>query len=430
VEETAMADESTTPEPDNPPDALLEGEPGPAFGLTADDYREGFGEELADTLAVERWRGGLDLAAEYGRVEREVRDAVAREDELHRRLRAEVHKELRRMEGAPRGAGVHEVTLEEIREVHRGLLFNGGVEACDGTSHVHDTLALTMYQIGVCLVSYQGDQGAWGQRLFRRDLRLGHGDVVTETIELLRRRARRGGLHQPQARDILSELGRRSIMSFAERAVLLRRSKSVWRLGHGNPAALELFTSLTDLMIESIRLIRGIVEGHQKFVYVASEPGDRLLLSIGHSLQALEYAIVTTLRDRIADALDHCHYTGELNVDPRWDEGGEELRPEEWLIRFRDEVCSKVVVGVYRATPLAPPHVFYAHEDHADIAARIVLADSVFQDYRGYPALIDLADHVCRSVYGGGTLRELADHAYAAAGVPFRYQSERLTRRP
>jgi hypothetical protein len=420
----AMADDPTTPEAGDPLDGAA-----PAFGLTPDDYREGFGEELAQTLDVARWRAGLDLATEYARVEREVRDAVAREDDLHRRMRDRIHPALAAVENAPKGAGVYEVTWEEIRQIHRGLLFNGGVEACDGTSHVHDTLALTIYQIGACLVSYQGEQGAWGQRLFRRDLRLGHGDPVAETLDLLRRRARRGGLHQPQVRDVLSELGRRSIMSFAERAVLLRRSNAVWRMGHGSPAPLELFISLTDLMIESIRVIRGIVEKHQKFVYVASEPGDRLLLSIGHSLRPLEYAIVTTLRDRIAEALDHCHYTGELTVDARWDEGGEELSPEEWLLRFRDEVCSKVVVGVFRATPLSPPNVFYAHEDHADVAARIVLADSVFQDHRGYPALIDLADHVCKSVYGGGTLRELADHAYAAAGVPFRYQSERLTRR-
>jgi len=44
------------------------------------------------------------------------------------------------------------------------------VEACDGTCSVHDTLPLTITQIGVCLVSYLGEQGAWGHRLFRRDL--------------------------------------------------------------------------------------------------------------------------------------------------------------------------------------------------------------------------------------------------------------------
>ena len=43
-------------------------------------------------------------------------------------------------------------------------------------------------------------------------------------------------------------------------------------------------------------------------------------------------------------------------------------------------------------TLLAPPQLFYAHEDHADIAALVALADSVLQEQRGFPLLIDLAD--------------------------------------
>ena len=54
-------------------------------------------------------------------------------------------------------------------------------------THVHDTLALTIYQIGVCLVSYNGQRGSWSQRLFRRDLHRSHGDPVDEAIALLER---------------------------------------------------------------------------------------------------------------------------------------------------------------------------------------------------------------------------------------------------
>ena len=66
----------------------------------------------------------------------------------------------------------------------------------------------------------------------------------------------------------------------------------------------------------------------------------------------------------------------------------------------------RVVVGVYRATLLAPAQVFYAHADFAGDAARVALADSVLQEQRGFPLLIDLADQVCRSVYGGDSLQE------------------------
>jgi hypothetical protein len=86
------------------------------------------------------------------------------------------------------------------------------------------------------------------------------------------------------------------------------------------------------------------------------------------------------------------------------------------------------VYGLYRATLLAPPQLFYAHVDHSAVAARIALADSVLMEQRGFPLLIDMADRLCKSVYGGGSLTEMAETAYAAAGAPFRYQSERVTR--
>ena len=87
-----------------------------------------------------------------------------------------------------------------------------------------------------------------------------------------------------------------------------------------------------------------------------------------------------------------------------------------------------MVVGVYRATRVAPAQVFYAHADHAHEAAHVALADSMLQEHRGFPVLLDLADHVCSSVFGGDTLGGLVAAAYADAGAPWRYLSERATR--
>ena len=113
-------------------------------------------------------------------------------------------------------------------------------------------------------------------------------------------------------------------------------------------------------------------------------------------------------------------------MDTTWD--GEDLSPGAWVERFRDEVAPEVVYGLYRATTLSPPHLFYAHARHAHNAVRIALADSVLHEQRGFPQLIDLADKYCESIYGGRTLREMAETAYAAAGTPYRYQTERPTR--
>ena len=91
----------------------------------------------------------------------------------------------------PTRAGVFTAQREDLERVHRGLLFNGGVEACDGTSVVHDTLPLTITQIGVCLVSYNGNHGSWVHRLFRRDLRSRQSNLVDEVMTVLERREKR-----------------------------------------------------------------------------------------------------------------------------------------------------------------------------------------------------------------------------------------------
>lgn len=397
--------------------------------ITSEAFVATFGEELRRTLDVGTWTAGEDLATLYRRTEEEIRAAVATEDRVLQQIRAEVFPRLRRAVGAPRGAGVYRAERAVLEGVHRGLLLNGGVEACDGTRQVHDTLALTIYQIGVSLVSYRGDQGTFGQRFFRRDLRVAISDPVQEMLALLEGRARRGGVNQPEARDAISALMQRGIMAYAERAILLRRSTAPWRLGHGNPAPYELLTGSgnLDLMVEATALLRELIEGHQKFLFVASEPSDRLLLTIGQALLPGHYAIVYSLRDWISEIVMQGHYRGQPVTTARWD--GEQLSYEGWIRRFLDTVAPQVVVGVYRATLLAPAQVFYAHVEHAALAAHIAIADSLLQEHRGFPLLIDLADSVCRGVFGGDTLSGPVATAYADAGAPWRFLSERTTRR-
>ncbi len=396
--------------------------------VSAEEFKESFGEDLNQTLDLDTWMAGEDLAKAYARVEAEVRDAVAQEDELRKYIRADFFPRLGSYPGAPKGAGVYQAQQADLQRIHRDLLFSGRVEACDGTRQVHDTLPVTIHQIGVSLVSYQGNQGSWGHRLFRRDLRVSGGDPIAEMQDLLERREARGGLNQASKRDTLSDLAGRAIMAHAERAILLHRSAAAWRMGHGSPAPYELITGSgsLDLMIEATKVIRELVEGHRRFIFVASEPSDRLLLTIGQALRPLEFAVVRSLKELIDKTVDKGHYRMNVTADTRWD--GQKLTPHEWIKRFRDVVAPQVVVGVYRATRLAGPQVFYAHADHFDIAAHIGVADSIFQEHRGFPLLIDLADNVCRGVFGGETLSGPVSTAYVEAGAPFRYLSERPTR--
>ena len=155
------------------------------------------------------------------------------------------------------------------------------------------------------------------------------------------------------------------------------------------------------------------------------EPRERFLLTIGQALLPLCYALVGTLADRLEGWFQQRRFTMESAGDLLWD--GEPIAPPEWIPQFIERVASQVIVGLYRASVLAPAQLFYPHRDHAHFAAHIVLADSMFQEERGFPLLIDLADHVCASVFGG-SLHHLTETAYNASGAPWRYFSERTTR--
>ena len=67
-------------------------------------------------------------------------------------------------------------------------------------------------------------------------------------------------------------------------------------------------------------------------------------------MRPLEYAIVGTLKDnllRIAGG----HYRGPWS------------RVKTRLDHFVQEAGPKIVVGLYRATPMGPANMFYAHVD-------------------------------------------------------------------
>ncbi|MBI4336489.1 MAG: hypothetical protein HY683_01470 [Chloroflexi bacterium] len=207
-------------------------------------------------------------------------------------------------------------------------------------------------------------------------------------------------------------------MAYAERAVLLNRSTAPWRMGHGNPAPYELLTGsgMVELLERSLDVLAELVLGHQRFVFVPSAPSDRMLLTIGNALRPLEYAIVDTMEDNLS-RIAAGHYRGPwMRLKPRLD-------------RFIKEAGPKIVVGLYRATPMGPAQVFYAHADHAHEAAHIALADSTLQEHRGFPMLVTLADTVCTALFGTESLVPHVQVAYADAGAALRYQTERQSRR-
>ena len=379
--------------------------------LSSADFAATFGEAIHNALDLESWRLGTDVEQEYRRLEREVKDAVRRESNLQADIRKHIFPKLKTQPQAPKNAGRHDADIELLRRVQRGLLFNGGVEAAVSAIQIHDTLPLSIYQIGVALVSYSGNQGTWSQRMFRRDLKESLEDRFEAVMKSLEDRAARANMTGGNG-----ELIQKVILAWAERAILLRKSNATWRMGRGELVTYDLLTGggNLDIMIEATGVLRELIESHQKFVYVAQESREEPLRTIGLCLRPMEFAIVDTLDTRLERWLHQLRFTAQT---AKWD--GVPMPASQWIPRFIKNVASKVVVGVFRAGEISPPQVFYAHQDHADVAAHIAIADSMLQEQRGSPMLLEMARQVCRAVFGD-SLEGLASNAYSAAGVPWR----------
>ncbi len=387
------------------------------------EFKDAFGEEIAATLDLDTWSANANLQELYERLGREVTSAVRQERRLRKFVRDEIFPMLSTRPDAPAEAGVYRASVEQLASVHRKVLFPGRLETCDGTVINHETLLLTVTQIGVCLLSYQGDQLTLSQRLYRRDLRATGDDPLTEAKELLRRRRDRAAPGVDDRRESLSELARRGIMAYAERAVLLERSEALWRMGHGNPAPYELLTGSgsMELLEAGARVVDQLICDHRRFVFVPSAIKDRLLLSVGDALDPLEYAIIDSTTDRLLKVVDAGHYERSKRADGRnW---GQFARD------FAEKVGPNILMGVYRASGAAPARPFFAHPEHVHEAALVAMADSVLQEHRGFPLSIDLADSVCRVAFGLDVFAEAVRGAYVDAGEPFRHLNERETRK-
>ena len=394
------------------------------LAMEEDEFLTAFGEPVARTLDIETWRVGEDLASMYSALEQEVTAAVEQEGHIRERIRAELFPLVFQHPDAPPQADCYQVDTAMLERVHRGLLFNGNVEACDGTSMVHDSLPITIAQIGVSLVSYQGSSGTWVHRLYRRDLRMSGGpDPLEEIFTLLEQRRKRDSTDADahSTRDRLSDFTQRGIMAYAERAMLLRKSSALWRMGHGHPIPYELLSGGglvvngdMPLLRESMQVWRELLARHKRWVFVSSAPADRVFLTLGDALRPLEFALVGTPLRNMRNITQ-----GHLPAGTGLKRAAQE---------FVEEVGSQIVTGLYRASAQAPARLFYAHRDYACEAALIAMADSVLQEHRGFPMLIDLADLVCRTTFGPDAFRNVIQQAYAEVGTPFRYLGERETR--
>lgn len=376
----------------------------------------GFEQAIVDSLNLDSWNWDNNLANVYERLGIEVSDALKNEKLAAKLIRDQLIPYVLDSQPLSIEKAFYQFDSSDIESAHKGLLFNGGVEACDGTIVSHDTLPLTVTQIGICTVSYQGEHGAYAHRLYRRDLTIKEENPLQDLMLLLEQRRKRGAQGVEENTNRLSTLAQRGLMAYAERAILMDKGTAKWRMGHGSPIPFELMTGFWASRIEmaqaAIELMTKIIE-YKRFVFIPSAPSRRELLAIGNALRPLEYLIIGTLKDEASKAIER----GNARGDKR-------KMQEDFVERFGDDV----VIGLYRASAISPPFLFYAHRDYVEIAALIAIADSVLQEQRGFPMLINIADTICSATFSPETFFSTVRQAYAEAGDPFRYLSERETR--
>ncbi|RYZ39382.1 MAG: hypothetical protein EOO71_20360 [Myxococcaceae bacterium] len=380
-----------------------------------DDFQASFREELGQTLNLETWAEGFDIQAIMERYQDEIGGAMRKEDELRSVIRQELLPKLKDGPHASIGAGVYRVSPEQLAAVHDGLLFAGQVEGVNGISVSHETLPLDITQIGIGAVSYRGSSGTFSQRLFRREVAIDVENPYAEAEAYINMRENRShpGRNGP---DSLSRLARRGIRTYAERAILVEKLKAEWRMGHGNPFAYELITGsgYAGLLEYSITMLTRLMEEQPRFVFVPSKMDNRGILTLGHALDAGEFAILENLK-RFGDDI--------LRV---WQYDTEGLGRAS---KFVETYCPKVVMGLFRASNNAPPRIFYAHVDHVHVAAAIAIADSVLRPELGFPMLLDVAEMTCRSAFGEDGFQGLIQDAYAQADRSLQYFNGRKPRR-
>ena len=124
-------------------------------------------------------------------------------------------------------------------------------------------------------------------------------------------------------------------------------------------------------------MLRRLLLGHKKFIFVPSEISD------DGSRHHRERASVRCSTPCCATPRTSSRVTSSAAAT-----SGRTIRRSglyQAVRSFQEDVGSKVVLAVYRASHARPGRVFYAHEDHVHEAAQIVMADSALQEAGASP---------------------------------------------
>lgn len=105
----------------------------PYCSVKSEDFSASYGEPLERTLDLETWERGENLLSVFARLEQEINLALERKDDLCRSIRQGVLPTIAARPHAPRGAGVYQTSVADLKATQHNVLFNGAVEAFTAT---------------------------------------------------------------------------------------------------------------------------------------------------------------------------------------------------------------------------------------------------------------------------------------------------------
>lgn len=345
---------------------------------------------FADFIKPEKWKDFVSHAQSIGSELSKDLAASAKENE---RIRKEVRSHLEK-EFTIKKVGVKELAWAEDK------LFGCCVCAVDGTHSTYPMLSGIRCRIGVAATSYKNKRT--DGIVFVSEQHLHPPDI--SILDVLKNRKTENKL--------VSNMLIRAIMFYMERKIGLDRTEE-WVMFNGPIVPYELRTGIGKLRaLDSCLAICQKALDKETIIGVIGTSTEPEIISLGLALNQGEYVKLRSFKDDLDDYLPAAHFNTK-----------DEARFRQFIETYGD----KLDVGIYKAGQRA--YIFHAHQKHFDEAASIVMRDSLFQQYRGYPLLIDYADSLCTHMLASSDFRKMVDFGLARVGsLPFE-QSEGDQRR-
>jgi hypothetical protein len=306
---------------------------------------------------------------------------------------------------APAPAGVYRAKKEDLRLARRTILLSGRMTAARGASVGHESLAASLVSVGISLTRYDGQIRSWRTMFMRQDCDLRTGNPVKEIRAILNQRARRSRVGPGSSgHDSISRLMRRAFQSAAERKSLLEKAGPGWRMGYGVPAPYDLLTGSGSMgLIDAVLpVLENLLLNEKRWVFIPDSLSSLAFATIAAALRPGELAIIQKAKPTFDAIVDKGHYDSASRAKVR---------------KFVDKAGDVIVIGGFRATPFAPPQLYFAHVEHAIHAGLLAMADAELQPHRGFPLLLELAGISCKTSLGIEAFQGMVESTYAKAGA-------------